>query len=771
MSLALISTNRFAGLDSQVVPESLASAASNEFSAHQLIAALLGSSLATLTEAQKQALKQDMGESSILELVALASETDPLLFGQWIVQLGARLEEKDKFDWAIRFYSLAENIAMAAGALREAPLQDISKNAQQRLDAIFGKGAFGPRAEFLLKRFSKEATSPATILPMLASSVVAGFVKTAALSRFAAGAEAWYSRGFGARAISGLLAYGAEVPVFALSGRALRHFGEKTQDIRDTHDLASAAITLGLLKTFHFACHTAFQKIHRVNEVGAISRLPSLAKFSQAAMNQGAMFSGLLTAHQLEARWGLRTHVDGATTLVDTLASMLSMSVGAHLGHKVLGRKFVDWNRELALRNQAPEQTLKLSREISVFLQNPLRTPTLFRSALGATSIGLGILLAPEIANAAAKDQAASRSLPWLSMGLGVLGMAAAKRSRKPLQLRLTPAMHPDWVKQARENMVLIPAGPAPVGPKGEMVEVPEYFIDKNLATIGEAERYQETFKKTPFGLFLEHPNRVDMPLIARGTHMRGLEIKAGDEADAQLRPLLPLIEEGINEYRSHPYPTELAPGLQVFADGASNLSYDPYRVLLWGLKELKIPHESRRVIPQKSWSDWIRQELSRSRNNTKDFISPRQPLIAVDWYESLAYLAASGKRLPDGAEWMKAAMGPRRADGGWNEYGTMSGRLIGPHGLYEAHNSVYTTLQSTAPVGRYPPNAYGAYDMAGNTWQWTMELYDPNGTARVLRGGSWGEDDAVDLRAACRLDSRPDVRSGHFGLRGVVLR
>jgi formylglycine-generating enzyme required for sulfatase activity len=86
--------------------------------------------------------------------------------------------------------------------------------------------------------------------------------------------------------------------------------------------------------------------------------------------------------------------------------------------------------------------------------------------------------------------------------------------------------------------------------------------------------------------------------------------------------------------------------------------------------------------------------------------------------------------------------------------------------------------LGRTTPVGSYPPNPFGLYDMHGNVWEWCADLYAPYekrsirdpfnntiGIARVLRGGSWANGPWF-CRAAYRNRYAPDRRSYHVGFR-----
>jgi formylglycine-generating enzyme required for sulfatase activity len=62
--------------------------------------------------------------------------------------------------------------------------------------------------------------------------------------------------------------------------------------------------------------------------------------------------------------------------------------------------------------------------------------------------------------------------------------------------------------------------------------------------------------------------------------------------------------------------------------------------------------------------------------------------------------------------------LGRRRAPGGKTDGEYLAGRvpLAEPLDGYE----------DTSPVGSYPPNGYGLFDMTGNTWEWTSDWFTP---------------------------------------------
>src|SRR5262249_5366452 len=79
-------------------------------------------------------------------------------------------------------------------------------------------------------------------------------------------------------------------------------------------------------------------------------------------------------------------------------------------------------------------------------------------------------------------------------------------------------------------------------------------------------------------------------------------------------------------------------------------------------------------------------------------------------------------------------------------------------------------TLNRTSPVGQYPPNKFGLYDMHGNLWQWCedeygpyqLDLRNPNQSGwQVVRGGYWGSPSMRCRSAAREVGGTPGNRYG----------
>ena len=83
-----------------------------------------------------------------------------------------------------------------------------------------------------------------------------------------------------------------------------------------------------------------------------------------------------------------------------------------------------------------------------------------------------------------------------------------------------------------------------------------------------------------------------------------------------------------------------------------------------------------------------------------------------------------------------------------------------------EGYTDGYAT---TSPVGSFPANAYGLYDMGGNVWQWCEDWSDASHKGRVMRGASWNLNDRGLLLSSLRNLNSPGLRYNNVGFRCVV--
>ena len=108
-----------------------------------------------------------------------------------------------------------------------------------------------------------------------------------------------------------------------------------------------------------------------------------------------------------------------------------------------------------------------------------------------------------------------------------------------------------------------------------------------------------------------------------------------------------------------------------------------------------------------------------------------KHPVVHVAFEDAEAYAAWAGKALPTEAEWEFAARGGLEgAEFTWGDEFTPGNRHMANtwQGEFPWQNLLQDGYEGTAPVGAFPPNGYGLYDMAGNVWEWTTDWYQEHG-------------------------------------------
>jgi formylglycine-generating enzyme len=116
-----------------------------------------------------------------------------------------------------------------------------------------------------------------------------------------------------------------------------------------------------------------------------------------------------------------------------------------------------------------------------------------------------------------------------------------------------------------------------------------------------------------------------------------------------------------------------------------------------------------------------------------------KYPVVHIAYEDALAYAKWSGKRLPSEAEFEFAARGGLdRKPYAWGDELKPNGKFMANtfQGTFPDKNTKEDGYGRAAPVGSFPPNGYGLYDMAGNVWEWTSDWYRPDSyTALAAQG------------------------------------
>ncbi|RDY59316.1 formylglycine-generating enzyme family protein [Flagellimonas nanhaiensis] len=172
-------------------------------------------------------------------------------------------------------------------------------------------------------------------------------------------------------------------------------------------------------------------------------------------------------------------------------------------------------------------------------------------------------------------------------------------------------------------------------------------------------------------------------------------------------------------------------------------------------------------------------------------------PVVHIAYEDALAYCNWAGSRLPTEAEWEYAARGG--LENGifpWGKDRQKLNQMANTWtGTFPTKNTQDDGFINKAPVGSFPPNSYGLYDMVGNVWEFTQDWYsyeyyrhlakkqdttlnptgpkkphNPYTKERVIRGGSFlcNASYCASFRVSARMSNALDSSQEHLGFRTV---
>ena len=230
--------------------------------------------------------------------------------------------------------------------------------------------------------------------------------------------------------------------------------------------------------------------------------------------------------------------------------------------------------------------------------------------------------------------------------------------------------------------------------------------------------------------------------------------------------------------------PTSLVPGSLVFNKTAGRV--DLGRVVNWWT-----------YVPG---AYWRRPEGPKSKIGGRE----RHPVVHIAYEDAEAFASWIGKSLPTEAEWERAARGGLEGTAfAWGDDETPQNRQMANtwQGEFPWQSTKPKREQRTSPVGLYPANGFGLYEVTGNVWEWTTDFFTPDHAdlgsccapsnprvsspessfvpdqpgghipRRVIKGGSHlcAPNYCLRYRPAARQGVSVETSTGHIGFRCVL--
>ena len=234
---------------------------------------------------------------------------------------------------------------------------------------------------------------------------------------------------------------------------------------------------------------------------------------------------------------------------------------------------------------------------------------------------------------------------------------------------------------------------------------IPQDIVSSTNLGFGLEESAIEALKKTTFHPAMKGDKPIRLENVQIPYEFQLFDLKPSDIANTEMV----LIPAGAFQMGSNDGEDNERPVHTIYLDA---FYIDKYEVTNAQYKKFvdANPEWRKDRIPAKYHTsyylyDWNRNDYPPGKGN--------HPVTHVSWYAAMAYSKWAGKRLPTEAEWEKAARGG------------LSGKEYPWGNSMDSSMAGYNSSINTTPVGSYPANGYGLYDMSGNVFEWCLDEYN----------------------------------------------
>jgi formylglycine-generating enzyme len=189
---------------------------------------------------------------------------------------------------------------------------------------------------------------------------------------------------------------------------------------------------------------------------------------------------------------------------------------------------------------------------------------------------------------------------------------------------------------------------------------------------------------------------------------------------------------------------------------------------------EMRLPGSAVFHAPTPDDSRWWRWAVGaqwRHPSGPNDRIIGKEmmPVVQITYDDAAAYASWAGKQLPTEAQWEYAARaGKKLPPEPVDASGTPTANYY--QGVFPIRDLGEDGYRGRAPVGCFPPNQFGLYDMIGNVWEWTRDADGRQPQMPVIKGGSFlcAKNYCARYRPAARQFQERGLGTDHIGVRFV---